>query len=141
MILRRLARSGWDSGKVTVFFAVIAPAWIAMLGLVIVGGGRIRAYQRADNVAAEAARTAGQAIDPASAIRGGPKVIDGTQARAAALDYLNAVGATGTVTIAPDRQHLTVTATITYVNPSGLGFLGGPTWRANGVATATLLVG
>lgn len=130
-----------DSGRVTIFFAIIAPAWIAMLGLVVVGGGRIRAFQRADNVAAEAARAAGSAIEPVSAVQGGPKVVDPTRARTAALDYLTAAGATGTVTISADRQHLTVTAVINYANPSGLEFIGGATWQATGVATATLLIG
>jgi Flp pilus assembly protein TadG len=130
-----------DSGKVTIFFAIIAPAWVAMLGLVIVGGGRIRAYQRADNVAAEAARAAGSAIDTGQAVIGGPKVIDPARASAAALDYLNAAGATGSVTVSADRSQLTVTAIINYANPSGLEFIGGATWQATGVATATLLIG
>ncbi|GIH07028.1 hypothetical protein Rhe02_50950 [Rhizocola hellebori] len=130
-----------DSGKVTIFFAIIAPAWVAMLGLVIVGGGRIRAFQRADNVAAEAARAAGSAIETGAAISGGAKVIDPARARTAALDYLNAAGATGSVTVSADRTQLTVTAVITYANPSGLEFIGGAKWQATGVATATLLIG
>jgi hypothetical protein len=130
-----------DSGKVTIFFAIIAPAWVAMLGLVIVGGGRIRAFQRADNVAAEAARAAGSAIETGPAVSGGPKLIDPARARTAALDYLNAAGATGSVTVSADRLHLTVTAVITYANPSGLEFIGGATWQATGVATVTLLIG
>src|SRR5690606_10835344 len=53
-------RSGWrlsrryrrplmrgDDGRVTVFFAIIAPAWFALLGLVVVGGNRMVALQRA----------------------------------------------------------------------------------------------
>lgn len=130
-----------DRGKVTIFMAIIAPAWIAMLGLVIVGGGRVRAYQRADNIAAEAARTAGQAIAPGSAIQGGRKVIDPALAEAAARAYLTTVGATGTVTVSPDGQQVTVVATIKYENPSRLAFMGGPVWDATGQATATLLVG
>jgi hypothetical protein len=130
-----------DSGKVTIFFAIIAPAWVAMLGLVIVGGGRIRAFQRADNVAAEAARAAGSAIDPTQAVPGGAKVIDPARATTAAMDYLRAAGATGSVTISADRLHLTVTTVITYANPSGLEFIGGATWQATGVATVTLLIG
>jgi hypothetical protein len=126
---------------VTIFFAIIAPAWVAMLGLVIVGGGRIRAFQRADNVAAEAARAAGSAIDTGQAVGGGAKVIDPARARTAALAYLSAAGATGSVTVSADRSQLTVTAVITYANPSGLEFIGGATWQATGVATATLLIG
>ena len=130
-----------DDGRVTVFFTIIASAWVAMLGLIIVGGGRVRAYQRADNIASEAARAGAQSIDPGLAIPGGPKLIDPATARAAAQAYLNRVRATGTVTVAADRQHITVTATVTYTNPSGLEFLGRRTWRATGQATATLLTG
>jgi Flp pilus assembly protein TadG len=130
-----------DSGRVTIFFAIIAPAWIAMLGLVVVGGGRIRAFQRADNVAAEAARAAGSAIQASTAVQGGPKLVDAAKARTAALDYLRAAGATGTVTVSADQLHLTVTAVINYANPSGLEFIGGATWQATGVATAALLTG
>ena len=130
-----------DDGRVTVFFAIIASGWVVMLGLIIVGGGRVRAYQRADNVASEVARAGAQSIDPGLAIPGGRKVIDPATARSAALAYLAQAGATGTVSVAPDRIHLTVTATVTYTNPTGLAFLGGGTWRATGQATATLLTG
>lgn len=130
-----------DRGKATVFVVIMAQAWVFMFGMVVVGGGRMRAYQRADNIAAEAARSAGQAIDPARAIQGGDKVISPTLAVNAAKVYLDSVGATGTVTVAPDGETVTVRATITYQNPSGLAFLGGATWRATGEATATLLIG
>jgi hypothetical protein len=74
-------------------------------------------------------------------MQGGPKVVDANRARNAALAYLNAAGATGSVTISSDQRHLTVTAVINYANPSGLEFIGGATWQATGVATATLLIG
>jgi len=128
-----------DAGSVAVFFSIIAAGWVAMLMLVIVGGGRVRAYQRADNIAAEAARTAGQAIELGPAVEGGPKRIDSDRARQAAQAYFAAVGATGTVTIDDDRT-LRVTATIGYDNPSGIPYLGGGTWYATGSATAVLLI-
>ncbi|GAA1398677.1 TadE/TadG family type IV pilus assembly protein [Catellatospora coxensis] len=130
-----------DRGKATVFMVIMAQAWVFMFGMVVVGGGRMRAYQRADNIAAEAARSAGQAIDPSRAIPGGDKVIDPALAVNAAKVYLDSVGATGTVTVAPGGETVTVRASITYQNPSGLAFLGGATWRATGEATATLLIG
>jgi Flp pilus assembly protein TadG len=135
-----MIRPGDDRGKVTIFVAIIAPAWIGMLALIIVGGGRIRALQRADNVAAEAARTAGQAIDRAAAVQGGAKTIDPDLAAAAAQSYLASVGATGTVTVAATGDAVTVRATITYRNPSGLELFGGATWRATGEATGTLVI-
>jgi hypothetical protein len=137
--MKRLRRS--DDGRITVFFAIMATAWVTMLTLMVVGGGRVRAYQYADNVATEAARAAGQAIDPASAIQGNTKRLDPAAARAAAAAYLRTVGATGTVTVAANRLSVRVDATVTYRNPSGMTFLGGNTWQATGSATAVLLTG
>jgi Flp pilus assembly protein TadG len=127
-----------DHGKIAVYFSIIATSWLVLLAFVVVGGSKVRAYQKADNLATEAARAAGQALNPASAVPGGPKVIDTTAATNAALTYLYDAGATGTVVVAPDQMHLTVTAVVSYQNPTGVG---SATWQASGVATATLLVG
>lgn len=133
-------RRARDAGSVTVFFSIIAAGWVAMLILIIVGGGRVRAYQRADNIAAEAARAAGQAIEAGPAVEGGEKRLDADRARDAALAYLADAGATGTVAIV-SGQSVTVTATVGYDNPSGVPYLGGGTWYATGSATAVLLIG
>ncbi|WP_117209904.1 hypothetical protein [Allorhizocola rhizosphaerae] len=130
-----------DSGKVALFTVIVANFWVFMLGLVVVGGGRMRAYQRADNIAAEAARAAGSAIEAGQAVQGGEKVVDPVKAQQAASSYITAAGATGKVAVADDRTHLIVTVYLEYTNPSGLAFLGGATWTATGVANATLLVG
>jgi Flp pilus assembly protein TadG len=128
-----------DSGRIAVYFAILMPAFIALLGLIIVGGNRIVALQRAENIAAEAARAGGQAISGPQAITGGAKVVDPTAAVNAAQSYISAAGATGTVTVAADRQHLLVTVHINY--DSGLPFgVGGGEWTATGTAAATLVV-
>ncbi|MBB5869616.1 Flp pilus assembly protein TadG [Allocatelliglobosispora scoriae] len=132
-------RRGRDAGAIAVYFAIIAPAWMAIVSLVIIGGGRVRAHEKAYNIAAEAARAAGQAIDPGSAILGQPKRINPGLAVTAAQNYLRAAGATGTVVV-DSNQMLTVTARVTYNNPIGLSPIGGPTWTAIGKATATLVV-
>jgi hypothetical protein len=129
-----------DRGSVSVFFSIVAMGWVTVLVLIIVGGGRVRAYQRAENIAAEAARIAGQAIELPPAVEGGEKRIDPDRARTVAQAYLRDAGATGTVTIV-DGQTVRVTATVGYDNPSGFPFLGGKTWYATGAATAVLLVG
>jgi hypothetical protein len=130
-----------DRGSATIVTAIMAGLWVIMLGLVVVGGGRIRALQRADNIAAEAARAAGSAIDPTLAVPGHEKTIEESAARQAALDYLNAAGATGTVVVDPDGKALTVIVRLKYDNPSGLEFIGGAKWVATGEAKVTLLVG
>lgn len=132
-------RSG-DRGAATITTAIMAGAWVVMLAFVVVGGGRIRALQRADNIASEAARAAGSAIDPALAVPGDDQVVLLAEAQQAANAYMNRVGATGTVTFDPDNKNLRIVVTITYENPTGMSFFGGATWDATGEARVTLLV-
>lgn len=134
--LRRLVRR--DDGRIAVFFAIIAPAWFAVLGLIVVGGNRIVAMQRADNIAAEAARAAGQAIDAPEAIIGGQKRVDPAAAADAAAAYITAAGARPlSIVVAPDRQHLSITVQLTY-DPGPFWIFGGA-WTAEGDATVTLV--
>lgn len=58
--------------------------------------------------------------------------------KAAVNQYLTTAGATGAVTIAPDRQHLTVTVTLTY-HTVMLGFLGVNSFTVTGSASAALV--
>ena len=129
-----------DEGRVSLLVAVCAAALLFLIGVVVDGGGRIRALQRADNLAAQAARTAGQAIDVGQAISGGTKVIDPDRAVVAAQSYLDQAGAAGTVTISSDRRHITVTTTVSYT-PVMLGAFGYGTTQVTGHATATLVDG
>lgn len=132
--------AGQDAGRVSVYFAVALTALIVLIGLTVDGSGQFRALQRADNIAAEAARAGGQAIDAGLAISGGAKVVDPQQAVAAAQAYLVSAGVTGTVEIAADRQHLTVTVTIPY-NTAMLSYIGIDQVTVTGRATAQLVTG
>lgn len=128
-----------DRGRVAVFFAIVAPAWLAVLGLVFVGGNRIVALQRAGNIAAEAARVAGQAIDLPRAIAGGAKVVNPAAATRAAQEYVVAAGARPVaVMVASGGYQLTVVVEVDY-DPGPFVFFAGP-WTARGSATATLVV-
>ncbi|HEX6684900.1 MAG TPA: hypothetical protein VF062_19075 [Candidatus Limnocylindrales bacterium] len=129
-----------DRGAATVTTAIMAGAWVVMLAFVVVGGGRIRALQRADNIAAEAARAAGSAIDTGLAVPGQAQVVDPLAAEAAAKGYLDEVDAEGKIVFDPDGKTLTITVTIQYQNPTSMAFLGGSTWDAVGVARVRLLV-
>jgi Flp pilus assembly protein TadG len=124
-----------------VFYAILGPAFIAVLGLVVDGGGKVRALQEAHNIASEAARTAGQAINAPAAILGEETVLDPDAAVAAAEAYLNATPATDhTVELSDDLQQLTVTVEISY-EPVVLGLLGGGSWAVTGTVDATLVIG
>lgn len=103
-----------DAGGVTVFVAVCVIALIGIIGVAVDGGSKMRATERADYVAGEAARAGGQAIDPADAISGRAIVVDPQAAAAAAQAYLRSAGATGTVSVSGDGKTLTVRVTGTY---------------------------
>jgi Flp pilus assembly protein TadG len=129
-----------DHGRVSVYFAIALTALVVLIGLTVDGSGRFRMMQRADNIAAEAARAGGQALDAGQAISGGAKVVDPVLAAAAAQAYLASADVTGTVQIAADRQHLTVTVTIPYTTVM-LSYIGIDQLTVTGRATATLLTG
>jgi hypothetical protein len=129
-----------DRGGVTVFVAVCVLALIGIIGVAVDGGSKMRAVERADYVAGEAARAGGQAIDPAEAISGNAIVVDPQDAQAAAQAYLRSADATGTVSVSGDGKTLTVNVTSTYdtkfLSAVGIGSL-----SVTGQGKATLLHG
>jgi Flp pilus assembly protein TadG len=143
MIFRHMRprRARWDDrGGVTVFVAVCVIALIGIIGVAVDGGSKMRAVERADYIAGEAARAGGQAIDPAEAISGNAIVVDPQDAQAAAQAYLRSAGATGTVTVSGDGKTLNVTVTGSYdtkfLSAVGIGSL-----SVTGKGKATLLHG
>jgi Flp pilus assembly protein TadG len=129
--------TGRDDGRISLMVAILVPALLLLIAATVDGGGQIRAMQRADNIAAQAARAAGQAIDVAAVIGTGVKRIDPALARQAADRYLSAAGATGTTSVAADGQSVTVVATVTYTPVLLSAFGRGPT-QNRGRATAAL---
>ncbi|MFF1276989.1 pilus assembly protein TadG-related protein [Streptomyces marokkonensis] len=129
-----------DRGGVTVFVAVCVVALVGIIGVAIDGGGKMRATERADHIAGEAARAGGQAIDPTAAISGESIVVKPQDAIAAAQAYLHSVGATGTVSVSADGKTLTVHTTGTYATKF-LPVVGIGSMPVIGHGTATLLHG
>ncbi|MFK0127113.1 TadE/TadG family type IV pilus assembly protein [Streptomyces nigra] len=129
-----------DTGGVTVFVAVCVLALIGIIGVAVDGGGKMRATQRADHIAGEAARAGGQAIDPAEAILGNAIVVDPQDATAAAQAYLRSAGATGTVSVLGDGTTLSVHVTGSY-DTTFLAALGIDSLPVTGHGTASLLHG
>lgn len=127
-----------DEGRLSLLAIVLALAVLVMIGLSVDGGGKLRALQRADRIAVEAARAAGQAIAAPQAIQGGEKVVDPPAAVAVVESYLAAVGVTGTVALSEDRRQVTVTVTIIY-RTVFLGLIGINTLTATRRATAVLV--
>ncbi|MGI5380713.1 TadE/TadG family type IV pilus assembly protein [Streptomyces sp. CA-251387] len=129
-----------DRGGVTVFVAVCVIALIGIIGVAVDGGSKMRAVERADFIAGEAARAGGQAIDPAKAISGEAVVVDPQDAVAAARSYLSSVGATGAVSVSADGKTLTVTVDSSY-DTKFLSVVGIGSLAVTGHGKATLLYG
>ncbi|MET7474654.1 Tad domain-containing protein [Streptomyces sp. NPDC005648] len=129
-----------DRGGVTVFVAVCVIALIGIIGVAVDGGSKMRATERADYVAGEAARAGGQAIDSAEAINGRAITVNPQDAQAAAQAYLRSAGATGTVSVSGDGTTLTVVVTGTY-DTKFLSVVGIGSLSVTGHGTATLLHG
>jgi hypothetical protein len=130
-----------DRGRVSVFLAVGIGAVLVVIGLTYDGAGRLRAYHRADSLAAEAARAGGQAIDVAGAIGGGAKVVSAQDAVAAAQGFITKLdepGVTATVTADDGATEVEVVVTITYdtVMLDLFGFA--DTYQVTGEATVEL---
>ncbi|MGC5031473.1 pilus assembly protein TadG-related protein [Micromonospora sp. DT229] len=133
-----------DAGRVSIFLAVAMVGVLAIIGMAFDGAGQLRTLQRAENLAAEAARAGGQAIDRAAAIEGGPKQINQRQARLAVADYLAAAGASGHTVNFPvvdGETQIRVRVTVTY-RRAMLGLFGfSNTVTVSGEATARPLTG
>lgn len=129
-----------ERGSVTVFFAAAVLALLLMAGLVVDGGGKVRAVQRADRLAAEAGRAGGQQIDVAAAIAGRRPRVDAAAAVTAARRYLDRTGAHGEVVVAADRRSITVRVTTT-VRTVFLGLVGVTELSATGNARVVLVAG
>jgi hypothetical protein len=129
-----------DHGRVSLFLAAALAGVLIIIGLAYDGAGRLRTMQRAQNLAAEAARTGGQSIDLAAAIAGETPSIDEGQAQTAVGNYLAAVPDVGEwqATVAADGQTITVRVDIAY-DTAMLDLFGfDDTIPVRGLATAQL---
>lgn len=135
--LRRQHASDGDRGSITLFVVVIALGLFVAVGLVVDGGGKVRALQRADDVAAEAARAGGQAIQAGVAIRGEGAEASADEAQAAARAYLSSAGVAGSVTVT-GATRLTVDTSTTYT-PVFLDMIGIGTQTTTGHAEVRLV--
>ncbi len=92
-------RSSLDEGSISLFMVVMAVALLAAVGLVVDGGLKVRALQRADEAAREAARAGSQMLDVPAAVRGDAVAVDPAGAARAARSYLAAAGVAGSVRV------------------------------------------
>lgn len=129
-----------DRGSLSMWWLLMVIPMFIMLGLSFDLGGKLREVERADAIAAEAARAGGQAIDPAKAIAGTAVVLDPAAAQRAAYQYLNAAGVRGTVTTSGDGKTINVHVTIQH-KTIFLQVIGQSSLPVDGHASAELLHG
>jgi Flp pilus assembly protein TadG len=127
-----------DAGRVSVFVAAAMPAMLLFMALMWDASGYLRALHRADNVANEAARAAGQAINIPLAVTGEQIVVDPAAAEVAAASYLVNAGVTGDVAVSDDGRQVSVTVDVPY-EPLFLGVFGFGPYTAEGETDAHLV--
>jgi Flp pilus assembly protein TadG len=126
-----------ERGSVTVWLALAAAAMILCVGIAVDLGGQVNAQQQAQDVAAQAARIAGEQVNAAPAIRGQTPQVDPVAAKAVADAYLQQAGVSGTVTVQGGTT-LVVTVTGSY-QPIFLSALGIGPLQVTGTSTARLV--
>lgn len=127
-----------DRGSVTLFLAIAVIGLLALAGLVVDGGAKVRAAQRADRLAAEAARAAGQAVDVAGVLQTGHVRVDRRAALAAAQSYLRSAGVEGSAEVSQGGGAVTVRTRAT-VPTVFLGLVGVSRFTVQGVAEVSLV--
>ena len=96
-----------DKGVATIYFIIMTVGFLAIVGLVVDGAGKVQANQQAYSTAASAARAAANAVS-GQAIIDGTTAIDSSRAVNAANSYLSAAGVPGSVAVNGDRITVTV---------------------------------
>jgi len=122
---------------VSIWLATTSFVMIILVGLAVDLGGQVQAQQRARDVAAQAARTAGQQVQASTAIRGEGAFADASRARTAAQAYLASAGVTGTVSIGGGNT-ITVNTTERYFTKF-LGIIGINSMTVTGKASSRLV--
>ncbi|MGV8848172.1 MAG: pilus assembly protein TadG-related protein [Propionibacteriaceae bacterium] len=103
-----------DRGSVSIWLALASFAMIVLVGLAVDLSGQVYAQQHATNIAAQAARAAGQQVDQAQAMHGAAARTDTTRAVAAARAFLASSGLEGSVTVSDGGSGVTVTTRAVY---------------------------
>jgi Flp pilus assembly protein TadG len=122
-----------DRGSVTIWLALTSLVMIVLVGVAVDLSGQVYAQQHARDVAAQAARTAGQQVDGPTGVRGIGAQTDTTQAIAAAKAYIASAGMSGDATVTGGGTTITVTVADTY-ETKFLAIIGVTSLRVTGSA-------
>jgi Flp pilus assembly protein TadG len=122
---------------VSVWIAVIATTMVLVLGIAVDLSGLVHAKQSAADAAAQAARQAGQQLSTGSVAGSGRLEVRTREAKAAAVDYLQSIGMTGTATV-EDGATLVVTSYTTY-RPMFLASIGAGPIELSGTSSVRVV--
>lgn len=122
---------------VTVWTVGIAALITLVLGIAVDLTGLIHAKQHAGDLAAQAARHAGQQISTGTFMNSGRLEVRARLAQTAAIEYLDAAGMAGTATV-QDGTTLVVTSHIRWT-PTFLGAIGVGPLDVSATATARVV--
>jgi len=128
-----------ERGSISIWALLIVAAFTLIVGISVDLTGQINAKMRATDIATQAARIAGQQIDPDSLMSGQPTTrVNTVRARSAALTYIAGAGMTGTVTLDAGGRQLQITTTAQY-RPLFLGSIGLGPFTVTGTSTARIV--
>jgi hypothetical protein len=131
---------GGQAGRVSILLAVTLAGLLFIIGVAHDVGDQVRAALWAEQLAAEAARAGGQAVDLEAVAATGEQRVDPVAAERAALSYLSDAGVDGQVTFSRDLTEITVSVTLTRPRVV-LGLFGFGDYRVTRRATAQLVSG
>jgi len=127
-----------EKGAVVAVWTIgIATLITAVLGIAVDLSGLVHAKQSAGDLAAQAARYAGQQINTGVFMNSGRVEVQARRAKAAAVEYLEAAGMTGTATVEGGTT-LVVTSRLSWT-PTFLGTLGIGPLEVTATATARVV--
>jgi hypothetical protein len=129
-----------DRGSLTLLLAVLFVALLALAGLVVDGGAKLDANQKAIAVAQEAARAGAGMVNTPAVYAGRPITVSPGQALLAARRYLVGAGYPGSQVRLVGTNAIQVTVTI-HQPTVMLSLIGLNAFTVRGTATASLVSG
>ena len=135
----RLRSLDAEQGSITLLLVILFPVLLALAGLIVDGGAKLREAENATALAQEAARAGAGMVNLPTAYATGRFTVDPGQAIAAAQGYLAAAGHPGTAVPAGPN---TIRVTVTITQPTAiLSIIGIGSMTSTGQATADLVTG
>lgn len=137
--MRRDRRDSRESGSLTLMLIALMVVLLALAGLVLDGGRKLDASQKAYAIAQEAARAGAGQVNTSAAYRSGTFKVDRSQALAAARAYLRSAGySAGLVSVSGNQIRVKVSVT---ERTALLSLIGIQTFTSTGRAVASLVTG